>query len=81
MSDRRSFLRDGLRALVFGSLALTGIVLGGRRPAQNNSCHVDLACRDCARLAGCGESRADRFRESGLPGRQEGTAAEAGRQR
>jgi hypothetical protein len=69
MSDRRSFLRDWVRMLVLGGMAVTGVVLGSRSRSEglSSACPADQACRGCSRLTGCREPRADRFREEKLP--------------
>ena len=71
MRDRRSFLRDGIRMLVLGGMAVTGIVLGSRRRSEGSlsACPAGRACRNCSRLPGCRDPQADRFRKVGSPDR------------
>ncbi len=59
--NRREFLRDGLRTVLFGSLAFIGLFLGWRgysRSGLESSCLVDLPCRGCSKLPDCQEPRA-----------------------
>jgi hypothetical protein len=65
MNDRRSFLRDGLRWMALGGLAVTGVVLGSRPGSRgpSSACPVEKACRSCLRLGECPQPRANRFRE------------------
>ncbi len=59
--NRREFLKDGLRAVVFGGLAFTGLFLGWRgysRADKESPCLIDLPCRSCLKLPGCPEPRA-----------------------
>jgi len=54
-------MKDGLRAVLFGGLAFTGLFLGWRgysRTDKESSCLVDLPCRNCSKLPGCQEPRA-----------------------
>ena len=59
--NRREFLRDGLRTVLFGGLVFTGLFLGWKgysRQGKESSCLVLLPCRDCSKLPGCQEPRA-----------------------
>jgi len=59
--NRREFLRDGLRTILFGGLAFTGLFLGGKgyfRQGNESSCLVLLPCRGCSKLPDCQEPRA-----------------------
>ncbi len=59
--NRREFIKDGLRAVLFGGLAFTGLFLGWRgysRPDEESSCLIDLPCRSCSKLPGCQKPRA-----------------------
>ncbi len=59
--SRREFMRDGLRTVLFASLAFTGLFLGWRghsRSGRESSCLVDLPCRGCLKLPDCQEPRA-----------------------
>jgi len=45
--NRREFLKDGLRTVLFGGLAFTGLFLGWRgysRSGKESSCLVRLPC-------------------------------------
>ncbi len=58
--NRREFLRDGLRAILFGGLAFTGLFLGwkGHSLPAESSCLVRLPCQDCSKLPDCQVPRA-----------------------
>lgn len=59
--NRREFLKDGLRAALFGGLVFTGLSLGWRgysRADGESSCLIDLPCRSCSKLPGCQKPRA-----------------------
>jgi hypothetical protein len=60
--SRREFLRDGLRTVLFGGLAFTGLFLLGWRGHSNSgkesSCLVRLPCRGCSKLPDCQVPRA-----------------------
>jgi hypothetical protein len=64
--NRREFLKDGLRAVLFGGLALSGLFLGWRGYSgadKESSCLIDLPCRSCSKLSGCQEPRAINARQ------------------
>jgi hypothetical protein len=80
---RRGFLKDGLRALLFGGFVLTGVHLATRpRTAGDggSACSGSGACESCGRLQSCGYPGAVRTRENRLsaPGEGGGTGYEAG---
>ena len=59
--NRREFLRDGLRAVLFGGLAFTGLFLGWKGHSLSGiepSCLVRLPCQDCSKLPDCQVPRA-----------------------
>jgi hypothetical protein len=59
--NRREFIKDGLRAVLFGGLAFTGLFLGWRGYSlsdKESPCLIDLPCRSCSKLPGCQEPRA-----------------------
>lgn len=58
---RREFIKVGLRTIVLGSLAFTGLSLGRRGATRNGEithCAIDLPCRICSKLPGCQEREA-----------------------
>lgn len=64
--SRREFLKDGLRAALFGCFAFTGLLLGWKgysRSGRELSCLVNLPCRDCSKLSDCRESKAINARQ------------------
>lgn len=59
--NRREFLRDGLRAALFGGLAFTGLFLGWKGHSlsgMESSCLLRLPCRGCSKLPACQVPRA-----------------------
>lgn len=59
--SRRRFIKDGLRTVLLGGLALMGLFLGRRKVStagQDSPCTIDLPCRICSRLPGCQEVEA-----------------------
>ncbi len=59
--NRREFLRDGLRAVLFGGLAFTGLFLGWKGHSLSGiepSCLVRLPCQGCSKLPDCQVPRA-----------------------
>jgi hypothetical protein len=59
--NRREFLKDGLRTVLFGGLAFTGLFLGWKghsSSGKESSCLVRLPCRGCSKLPDCQAPRA-----------------------
>ena len=70
--NRREFLRDGLRAVLFGGLAFTGLFLGWKGHSLSgteSSCLVRLSCRGCSKLPDCQVPRAIDTRRKPLDSR------------
>jgi hypothetical protein len=56
VTDRRDFLKDGMRAVLLAAFAFTGLSIGKRSltdSVNGSSCQVDLPCRRCAKFSGC----------------------------
>lgn len=67
-------MRDGLRAVSLGTLALVGLFLGWRKAPDsrdNAACAIDLPCKICSRLPGCEKPEADDARKLARTSRQE----------
>ena len=65
--NRREFLRDGLRAVLFGGLAFTGLFLGWKGHSLSGiepSCLVRLPCQGCSKLPDCQVPRAVDIRQN-----------------
>lgn len=64
--NRREFLKGGLRAVLFGCFAFTGLFLGWRRyscSGRGLSGLANLPCRGCSKLPECREPRAINARQ------------------
>jgi hypothetical protein len=61
--DRRELLRDGIRALVCTGM-LTAAAALALRPRDEDSCVIDLPCRDCGKRSACSDPKAGRYRSS-----------------
>jgi len=62
--SRRQFLKDGMRTVLFSGFVFIGAFLGWRKFSDTgqDSCQIDLPCRDCSILPGCNEPKATDFR-------------------
>lgn len=63
-TTRRDFLKDGLRAVLFGGIIFTSTFLGLRKYRDKNSsatCPVRLPCDSCWKLKYCEEPKAKDF--------------------
>jgi len=58
--NRREFLISVTRNVVIGGLGLLGITLGYKslNSDPENSCEVNLPCRNCFKLGNCNEDKA-----------------------
>ena len=65
--DRREFIRAGLRAAAFASLAFSGAFLAWKsssRPGADAFCRATRLCGGCPKLAGCREPEAAEARRN-----------------
>jgi len=81
IKNRRQFLKDGLRSVVFGGITFTGLFLwwrGHSRPEGELSFLPNIPCNDCLILNVCPDPRAISAREqqgepvTGNPGTESG---------
>jgi hypothetical protein len=66
MTNRREFLKTGMRTLAFGGLVLTGAVLGLRKPSGKNAdstCLPQTMCNGCSKLKKCAEPKALEYKK------------------
>jgi len=59
--NRREFLKDGLRTVLFGGFIFTSVLLGSKKNRDKDStssCPVNLPCDNCSKLKNCEKPKA-----------------------
>ena len=61
VQNRREFIISATRKTIFGGLSMVGIALGFRSISadEESICEVNLPCRNCFKLGGCNEDKAN----------------------